>query len=49
MDYGLSALNNFLGINKTPPARERSFNAATKLELKLPTNIETESTLIFNL
>ena len=33
----------FLGIDKTPPALERSFKAATKLSRELPTDLEMES------
>ena len=40
---GLYAMINFLGIDETPHALERSFKAATKLRSELPTNIEMES------
>ena len=33
----------FLGVDKTPPALERSFKAATKLNRELPTDLEMES------
>ena len=33
----------FLGIDKTPPALQRSLNAATKLSRELPTDLEMES------
>ena len=36
-------MKNFLGIDKIPPALERSFKAATKLKGELPTDIEMES------
>ena len=36
-------MKNFLGIDKTPPALERSFKAATKLSRELPTDLEMES------
>ena len=36
-------MNNFLGIDKTPPAFERSFKTATKLKAGLPTDLEMES------
>ena len=36
-------MKNFLVVDKTPPALERSFRAATKLDGELPTNLETES------
>ena len=32
----------FLGFDKTPPALEKSFKAATKLIRELPTDIEME-------
>ena len=40
---GLNRIENFLGIDKTPPALERSFKAATKLKGELPTDLEMES------
>ena len=40
---GLNRIENFLGIDKTPPALERSFKAATKLKSELPTDLEMES------
>ena len=36
-------MKNFLGFDKTPPALERSFKAATKLIHVLPTDIGMES------
>ena len=36
-------MKNFLGIDKTPPALEKSFKAATKLIRELPTDIEREN------
>ena len=36
-------MKNFLGIDKTPPALEKSFKVATKLIGELPTDIEMES------
>ena len=36
-------MKRFLGVNKTPPAIERSFKAATKLKSELPTYIKMES------
>ena len=32
-----------LGVDKTPPALERSFKAASKLKSELPTDLEMES------
>ena len=40
---GLNTMKNFLAIDKTPPALERSFKAATKLMDEFPTDIEMES------
>ena len=40
---GLNTMKNFLGIEKTPPALERSLKAATKLKAGLPTCLEVES------
>ena len=40
---GLNKMKNFLGIDKTPPALEKSFKVATKLIGELPTDIEMES------
>ena len=37
---GLNTMKNSLGIDKTPPALERSFKAATKLRRELPTDLE---------
>ena len=36
-------MKNFLGIDKTPPALERSFRAATKLRRELPTDLDMEN------
>ena len=36
-------MKNFLGVDKTPPALERSFKAATKLNREIPTDLEMES------
>ena len=36
-------MKNFLGLDETPPALERSFKAATKLKGDLPADIEMES------
>ena len=36
-------MENFLGVNKTPPALGKSFKAAKKLKGELPTGIEMES------
>ena len=36
-------MKNFLGIDETPPALERSLKAATKLSRELPTDLEMES------
>ena len=40
---GLNTMKNFLGIDKTPPALEKLFKAATKLKPGLPTDLEMES------
>ena len=40
---GLKTMKNFLGIDETTPALEKSFKAATKLRRELPTDIEMES------
>ena len=40
---GVNTMKNFLGVDKTPPALERSFKAATKLKSELPTDLEMES------
>ena len=40
---GLNTMKNYLGIDKTPPALERSFKAATKFKGQLPTVLEMES------
>ena len=39
----VNTMKNFLGIDKTPPALERSFKDATKLKDDLPTDLEMES------
>ena len=36
-------MKNFLGVDETPPALERSRRAATKLRRDLPTDLEMES------
>ena len=36
-------MKNFLGVDKTPPALERSFKAAAKLNREIPTDLEMES------
>ena len=36
-------MKKFLGVDKTPPALERSFKAATRLKGELPTDLEMES------
>ena len=36
-------MKNFLDIDKTPPALEKSFKVATRLISKLPTDLEMES------
>ena len=36
-------MKNVLGVDKTPPALERSFKAATKLNREIPTDLEMES------
>ena len=38
-------MKNFLGIEKTPPALERSLKAATKLKAGLPMDLEVERLL----
>ena len=40
---GVNTMKNFLGIDETPPALEKSFKAATKLSRELPTDIEMKS------
>ena len=40
---GVNTMKNFVGFDKTPPALERSFKAATKLNRELPTDLEMES------
>ena len=40
---GVNRMRIFLGIDKTPPAIERSFKVAIKLKRELPTDIEMES------
>ena len=40
---GVNTMKNFLGVDKTPPALERSFKAATKLNHELPTDLAMES------
>ena len=36
-------MKNFLGVDKTLPALEKSFKAATKLKGELPTDLGMES------
>ena len=40
---GVNRMRIFLGIDKTPPAIERSFKVAIKLKRELPTDIEMEN------
>ena len=40
---GVITMKIFLGIDRTPPALERSLSAASKLKAELPTDLETES------
>ena len=40
---GVNTMKKSLSVDKTPPALERSFKAATKLKSELPTDIEMES------
>ena len=40
---GLNIMKNFLGIDETPSALERSVKAATRLGRELPTDLEMES------
>ena len=40
---GLNVIKIVLNFNKTPPALEKSFSAATKLKHELPKDIEKES------
>ena len=40
---GVNTMKNFVGIDKTSLALERSFKAATKLSRELPTDLEMES------
>ena len=40
---GSNTMKNFLDIDKTPPALEKSFKAATRLISELPTDLEMES------
>ena len=39
---GVNTMKNFLGFDKTPPALERTFKAATKLKAALPTDLDME-------
>ena len=43
---GVNTMKNFLGVDKMPPALQRSFKAATKLKGKFPTDLVMESILI---
>ena len=40
---GVNTMKKVLGIDKTPPALEKSFKAATKLIRELPTDLEMET------
>ena len=40
---GVNTMKNFLVVDKAPPALERSFRAATKLDGEVPTDLEMES------
>ena len=40
---GVNTMKIFLGIDKTPPALERSLKAAARLNRDLPTDLEMES------
>ena len=40
---GLNAMENFLGLDETPPSLERSLKAASKLKGELPTDLQMES------
>ena len=40
---GVNTMKIFLGVDKTPPALERSFKAATKLKHELPTDIDQQT------
>ena len=40
---GVNRMKIFLGVDKTPPALERSFRVATKLESELPADLKMES------
>ena len=40
---GVNTMKNFLGIDETSPALEKSFKAATKLNRELPTDLEMET------
>ena len=40
---GVNAMKTFLGIDRTPPALERSLSAAGKLKAELPTDLKMES------
>ena len=39
-------MKNFLGIDRTPPALERSSKTASKLKSELPTDLQMESILL---
>ena len=43
---GVNTMKNFLGVDKTLPALEKSFKAATKHKRELPTDLEMESILL---
>ena len=40
---GVNTMEIFLGVDKTPPALERSFKAATKLKHELLTDIDQQT------
>ena len=40
---GVNTMKNFLCVDKILPALERSFKAATKLKIALPTELEMET------
>ena len=43
---GVNTMKNFLGVDKTPPALERSFRTAIKLKGELATGLEVESIVV---
>ena len=46
---GVNAMKNFLGIDETPPALERSVKAASNRKSELPTDLEMDSILLKDL